>query len=182
MLTTHKLWALNLSLGDREWHLTFLHSYSKAESSWKHSQSSELPLPLKIRWLPLLGTEAQLNKLLQNGIFDFKLNVKHSYTVLEYPGLPGRSAAYCMQNIRRWDRETQASRKAGLQEGWAQTETDKPCHSNFPQGCCHSAPRSSGSKAGTGGTEGMSSGGFAGQGKGHKHKEEPSNFCHWTSC
>lgn len=31
----------------------------------------------------LLQAEAQLNKLLQNSVFDFKLNVKHSYTVVK---------------------------------------------------------------------------------------------------
>lgn len=94
-------------------HPTFLHSYSKAESSWKHSPGSELPLPLKIRWLSSLGTEAQLNKLLQNGIFAFKWNVKHSYTVVEEPGwLAGVQHIACRN--QRSDGERQPSRKAEL--------------------------------------------------------------------
>lgn len=149
-------------------HPTFLHSYSKAESSWKYSPGSELPLPLKIRWLSSLGTEAQLNKLLQNGIFAFKWNVKHSYTVVEEPGLAGRSAAYCMQNVR------DQMEKGSQAEKLSCPGTDEPHQCNFPQCCCHSAPPSPG--------QGTSSQGFAWQRNDSDTKGGSFTFCCWANC
>lgn len=51
----------------------------------EYIQAAELPLALKGRLSVLVRAEAQLNKLLQNGIFDSKLNVKHSYTMASWP-------------------------------------------------------------------------------------------------
>lgn len=46
----------------------------------------------------LVRAEAQLNKLLRNGIFDSKLNVKHSYTMASWSLSSDKSALHCIRN------------------------------------------------------------------------------------